>query len=543
MGNCCIRDKAKDLPVSTLPADSASSKQDSPDAVEYPATSPLQLDIPQVEKITTAKRSKTTEITTKRVITAPTPRKALRRRSLTLTSAAVPIRRLTQAFKEIYEVKSKALELNIGSYVLATHITTHTQRLVMKIPRKKEAVDLQVTEDLGTLGQLEHPNLLKPDAILFDNRSIYVISESFDGFRFVNYSTIAEMASKEAVKSLAIQALRGLAYAHSKGHLFRSLSITNIIFFKGTDDHIMLKLVAFGGQEKLNLDQYTSLRNQSMYAAPEAWHSEGTEKADVWSCGVVLYILMTNSAPFEGSNPKKLESAILAGPRFARKMWEKFDPNAKALIGCMLEVDPGSRPTAAECLAHPWLQRSVSPSLAAMSAALTNLRKFQGGDRLKLEIVTFIVMHTLNSEEKKPYQEVFAQINTSKSGLISLEELTSAYAKVIRPEFVGVIAAAAIQHADLNNDGTIDFSEFLLATADYRRLIHPKRLKIAFDLFDPDSSGSITLEELKSVLKYQAKEATWLAFLREIDKNGSESIEIEEFTLLVEKIMLNIRSK
>ena len=534
MGNCCIRDKAEVLPSSTLPADS--------DAVESSFISPLQLDTPQVEKKTAAKRSKTAEIHTRKVIATSTPRKAVRRRSLTLTSAAVPIRRLTQGFEEVYEVKSKALELNIGSYVLAIHITTQTQRLVMKIPRKKAAVDLQVTEDLGTLGQLEHPNILKPDAILFNDRSIYVISESFDGFRFVNYSTIAETAAKEAVRSLAIQALRGMAYAHSKGHLFLSLSITNIIFFKGADDQIMLKLVAFGGREKLNRDQYTSLRNPSMYAAPEAWHSEGTEKADVWSCGVVLYILMANSAPFEGSNPKKLESAVLAGPHFSPKMWGKFDPNAKALISWMLEVDPANRPTAAECLAHPWLQRSLSPSLTAMSLALTQLRKFHGGNRLKLEILSFIVMHTLNSEEKKPHQEVFAQINTSKSGLISLQELTSAFAQVIRPEFAETVAAAAMEHADLNRDGTIDFSEFLLATADYRRLLHPKTLKIAFALFDPDSSGSITLEELKSVLKYQEKEVTWRAFLREIDKNGSESIEIDEFRQLVEKIVLNIRS-
>jgi calcium-dependent protein kinase len=145
-----------------------------------------------------------------------------------------------------------------------------------------------------------------------------VFSEPFNGLKFVDYSTIAENPSEEVIKSIAIQILRGLAYSHSQGHLLKSLSITNIIFFKGANSTVMLKLIAFGVQEKTD-HPYSSLKSQYVYKAPEALDGQYTGKADVWSCGVVLYILVTNAVPFEGQNAEQFSRAMQGRPGFQGK--------------------------------------------------------------------------------------------------------------------------------------------------------------------------------------------------------------------------------
>jgi Ca2+-binding EF-hand superfamily protein len=150
-------------------------------------------------------------------------------------------------------------------------------------------------------------------------------------------------------------------------------------------------------------------------------------------------------------------------------------------------------------------------------------------------------MHSYGPEEKTPLQEAFAYINTSGSGLISLEELTQAFRNNKRAEFADSLAASVMQTVDFGMDNAIDFSEFFLATANYWGLFRSKKMKTAFDLFDYDCSGSVTLEELKTVLKYEVEEEVWQEFMRSADAPGSGSIGLTEFTMMVRRIIANIR--
>jgi len=172
---------------------------------------------------------------------------------------------------------------------------------------------------------------------------------------------------------------------------------------------------------------------------------------------------------------------------------------------------------------------------------MTNLRKFQVGNRLQLAILRFIITHALGPEEKQPLQEVFGYVNTGGGGVLSLQELTAAFAQVNRPEFAQSLAAGVLDVVDEDGTGTMDFTEFLLAAADYQGITQDKKLKIAFSLLDPDSSGSITVNELKAVVKLKENKATWEKFLREVDQDQSGEIGFEEFAQLIKTVASEIQ--
>lgn len=528
MGSCCMRDKAE------LPSSSQSPPSPPPHSAAHPASkaaAPPPL-LP-ISRASTQTRTLVSPVSAKSVFSG---------RSASLRAqVAVPIAPLTQPFEDLYEVKSKKLNLNLGIFTLATHKATQMVRLVMRVERTSAGVDDQVMKDLAVLGHLEHPNLLKADAVLYNQRAIFVISESFNGLKFLDYSTIAEKASEDVIKGLALQMLRGLAYAHAQGHLLKNLSITNVIFFKGANDSILLKLIAFCGREKAE-NEFSSLKSPHIYRAPESQSGNYTAKADVWSCAVILYILVTNQVPFEGRSAEEFDRAQAEGVKFARRVWGKLG-SLQALVGAMLVPDPLTRPTAAQCLLHPCFQALSALPPSALSAAMVNLRKFQGGDRLKLALFTFILMHSFGPEAKTPLQEVFAYINTSGSGLISLQELTQTFLATNRVEVAGPLAASVLRNVDFGLDNFIDFSEFFLATADYRGLFQDKKMKIAFDLFDPSGSGSLSLEELRAVVKFEVEDEAWRSFLRAADTDGSGNVGFGEFTAVVKSIAAEIRRR
>jgi serine/threonine protein kinase len=259
-------------------------------------------------------------------------------------------------FESRYLIHPNPLKLTSGTVLIATQKQTQITRLVVKIDQGYAGPNQQIISDLTLLVRLDHPNILAADAVFYDDRAIFVLSDIFNGLRLVEYTEIAERQDERVVKRLAIQMIRGVGYAHAQNCLLKNISILNMIFFAGHSEvNLMLKLVTLSKRERGPAGDFNPIESSIMYTAPEALFGHLTEKSDIWSCGVILYFLLTNSVPFLGDTPNDLKDSVLSGVRFSRKRWSRINPLAKSLISAMLTKDPLGRPTAAECIAHPWL--------------------------------------------------------------------------------------------------------------------------------------------------------------------------------------------
>ncbi|KAL0285899.1 UNVERIFIED_CONTAM: Calcium-dependent protein kinase [Sesamum angustifolium] len=245
-------------------------------------------------------------------------------------------------------------------------------------------------------------------------------------------------------------------------------------------------------------DVFRDLVGSAYYVAPEVLRREYGAEADIWSAGVMLYILLSGFPPFRGANERGIFLAVLRGHlNFASDPWPSISSSAKDLVKKMLHTDPKERPTAVEVL---------------------------------------MIAENLSEEEIIGLKEMFKSLDTDNSGTITHEELKAALPKM-GTKFSESEVRQLIEAADVDGNGTIDYVEFITATMNMSRMEREDRLFKAFEYFDKDKSGYITMEELEHALnEYNMGDAkTMKEILAEVDTDHDGKINYDEFVAMMRK--------
>ena len=133
----------------------------------------------------------------------------------------------------------------------------------------------------------------------------------------------------------------------------------------------------------------TNLLSQPYYIAPEVLKRKYTEKCDIWSCGVILYILLCGYPPFNGDNDKIIMDKVTAGKvEFNQAEWQNVSAEAQRLIKKMMEYDPTNRYSAQQALNDPWFKMMLGDTAIDRPltvSALTNLKHFRVNKHLLIQ--------------------------------------------------------------------------------------------------------------------------------------------------------------
>ena len=314
-----------------------------------------------------------------------------------------------------------------------------------------------------------------------------------------------------------------------------------------------VKIIDFGTAKILEKGtKLSKFIGTSYYIAPEVIKENYDEKCDVWSCGVILYILLCGYPPFNGSNNSAIYYNIQnSNPDFTGDEWKDVSKEAIELIKQMLVKDPSKRISASVALSHKWFRdfdfgdimnnntniKNNPNKEDKQLKAINKMASFVIENKLKQAVLQFISSQFDIKKEEENLREIFRQFDTEKKGLITkeifLKQLNSLYGE----NDAAVITERIFSKLDLDGSGEISYNEFLTAMIDDKKIVTIDRLDKAFKLFDKDGNGKLSIEEIKQT--FGGDDKAWKKVIQEVDKNNDGEVDFEEFKTL----MLGLESK
>ncbi|KAM0047071.1 putative protein kinase CAMK-CDPK family [Helianthus debilis subsp. tardiflorus] len=283
---------------------------------------------------------------------------------------------------------------------------------------------------------------------------------------------------------------------------------------------------------------YKEIVGSAYYVAPEVLRKHYGKEIDVWSAGVILYILLSGVPPFWAENERGIFAKILEGSLDLQSPpWPSISPSAKDLISKMLTKNPKKRITADKALEHPWLKEDGEASEQPMdSAVLIRMKQFRAMNKLKRLALKVIAENLEPTEEIKGLRQMFSNMDTDGSGSITYEELKAGLSK-LGSRLVESEIQQLMDAADVDKNGTIDYIEFVTATMHQHKLEREENLYRAFQFFDKDDSGLITRDELKHAMTQygMGDETTIDEVLDDVDTDKDGTINYEEFVTMMRK--------
>ena len=458
---------------------------------------------------------------------------------------------ITNFYKQIGDYIGEG---NYGRILKMKHLKTDEIRACKVINKNRVQTGFSeddIINEIEILKSVEHMNIIKIFEFFSDEQNYYIITEYCEkGDLFDN---LDKLEINEFLISVIIkQIFSAIKYLNFKNIFHGDLKLENILIDNSKKIHynhsdltyITIKLIDFGCSKIFQSNRkYNEVIGTIYYSSPEVLNNNYNEKCDIWSIGVIMYLLISGKMPFQGNDLEAIKNNILDKnykidfdiPEIKGKYsYESIDLMKKLLV-----YDPSKRICANEASSHIWFKNVNNSEQHLVSKTMTknvllHLKNYHHEFKFQLAVMTFITHNMGKNEEVNKLKLVFNKIDKDNDGKISKEEL-----KNTLKEHLGTLAAneADLIFKELGiavNDG-IEYEDFLRVTLHRNKILTEKNLKEAFDLFDVNNEGSICSEGLKKVLGGE-REVSDLAireFLSEINKNPTERINFNDFMNLM----------
>lgn len=321
------------------------------------------------------------------------------------------------------------------------------------------------------------------------------------------------------------QLLLAVNYLHQEDTIHRDLKPENILFPAGSSDSNCIsilqlkqfKLIDFArATECEELEVLTSRVTTPEYCSPEVVMQQYGQKADIYACGVTLYLCLTNAFPFDGSTTDEIYDAIMDGDCVVP---DSVSDAGLDFLFQLLAYDEDFRPTASKALEHPWFaEQNVSgvktigdgkhslpkraSTAAAVQKALRNLSVARSNK--KQTIYALIAAQDMLKSEREAIDKAFFDLDLNHDGKLSKDEVRAGYAACfgedLKPEEIDEL----FESLDTDNSGYLLYSEFVVAALNQKEVLTTSRtgtLRRAFDRFDTNHTGTISREDLKLLLR------------------------------------------
>lgn len=431
-----------------------------------------------------------------------------------------------------------------GTVRLAIHKATKQTRAVKVLKKSEQDINLLLRE-VEILSKLSHPNIMQIYEVFQDKSSFYIVSEYCKGGELFDILSNKGSLSEKETAHIMKQVLSAICYSHQNNIVHRDLKPENILLDENTKD-MYIKIIDWGCAVSFTKDKKMSEADgTAYYIAPEVLKECYDEKCDVWSCGVILYIMLCGYPPFNGATDDEIFQRVREGVYdFPSEEWDHISKDAKDLVKNMLKINPKERYSAAQCLTHPWFSKfndkknGTNKQLA--KNVLSNMKKFKKNSKLEQATIGVIVNQLISKDERKELLKQFQEWDKNGDGVLNREEIIDGYRKtygaVDENEIDNMISVI-----DLDGNGVIDYNEFLNCAINKDKVLSNERLEIAFKMFDTDGSGKISVDEIMAIFTKGTKNEKdvhreiFEKMVKDADENGDGEISLAEFKKIMKK--------
>ncbi|XP_039068373.1 calcium-dependent protein kinase 20-like [Hibiscus syriacus] len=484
----------------------------------------------------------------------PKPQRPKHMKKLSTMQLESVLGRKTGNMKEFYSLGRKLGQGQFGTTYLCVEKGTGKEFAGKSIAKRKltSATELDdVRREIHIMHRLAgHPNVIQIIGAYEDAVAVYVVMELCAGGElFDRIIQRGHYTERKAIKLARI--MIGVVQAcHSLGVMHRELKPENFLFVN-KEEEAPLKTIDF----RLSMffkpgHIFNEVVGSPYYVAPEMLLKHYGPECDVWSAGVIIYILLCGVPPFWDvvdynlillENDKKSNivwftlfcyiNYKLGGHNlYVPDMHHHRRSTQDYLPSCFLE-------------GHPWVQEDdLAPDKPLDSAVLSRLKQFSAMNKLK-KIVIRVIADSLSEEEIAGLKEMFKIIDADNSGQITLEELRFGLGKVgsnLKDSEINGL----MQAADIDNSGTIEYSEFIAAMLHLNKIQKEDHLFAAFNYFDKDGSGYITPDELQQACEQFGLHDVHLEDdIRDVDQDNDGRINYSEFLAMMQDTGLAINHK
>ncbi|XP_051131179.1 calcium-dependent protein kinase 26-like [Andrographis paniculata] len=445
----------------------------------------------------------------------------------------------TGHLKEHYRLGEKIGQGQYGKTFLCVEKKTGKNYACKSIAKRKLLTEEDVDDVRKEIEIMHHlsgqRNVISIKGAYEDAVAVHVVMELCSGGelfdRIVKRGHYSEKKAAELIRTI----VGVVESCHSLGVMHRDLKPENFLFVNEDEDS-PLKTIDFGLSVFFKPGEvFTDVVGSPFYVAPEVLFQHYGPQADVWSAGVILYVLLCGFPPFWGESEQEIFKEVLHGDiDFSSDPWPNISESAKDLVKKMLVRDPKRRITARQVLCHPWVQvDGIAPDMPLDSAVVNRLMQFSAMNKLK-KMALRIIAESLSEEELSGLKEMFKMIDTDNSGSITFIELKAGLKR-----FGANLDESKIHQLmnaiDIDCSGAIDYGEFIAAVAQLNKFIDgDDHLVRAFSYFDKDGSGYITKDELQIACKeFGIEDGHLEEMIQEVDQNKDGQIDFHEFSTMM----------
>ncbi|KAG7615126.1 putative protein kinase CAMK-CDPK family [Arabidopsis thaliana] len=452
---------------------------------------------------------------------------------------------LEKPFVDIGKVYILGDELGQGQFgitrkcVEKTSGKTYACKTILKMNLKSREDEEAVKREIRIMKHLSgEPNIVEFKKAYEDRDSVHIVMEYCGGGELFKKIEALSKDGKSYSEKEAVEIIRPIVNVvkncHYMGVMLRDLKPENFLL-SSTDKNATVKAIDFGCSVFIEEGEvHWKFAGSAYYIAPEVLQGKYGKEADIWSAGIILYILLCGKPPFVTEPEAQMFSEIKSAKiDVDSESWKFIDVKAKHLVNRMLNRNPKERISAAEVLGHPWMKDGEASDKPIDGVVLSRLKQFRDMNKLK-KVALKVIAANLSEEEIKGLKTLFTNIDTDKSGTITLEELKTGLTR-LGSNLSKTEVEQLMEAADVDGNGTIDIDEFISATMHRYRLDRDDHVYQAFQHFDKDNDGHITKEELEMAMKEHGvgDEVSIKQIITEVDTDNDGKINFEEFRTMM----------